>query len=311
MGQRRSRRVRARLPRLHRPDPRESVPRRPSGFLAFYALLLFGRAIWLGDPLTIPVHQLQNGALLIFAFFMISDPKTTPNTAVGRLLYAMLVAAIAYTIQFVFYEPHGPIIALIIASPVVPAYRPLIQRKSLSLGTALGPRPPASQRSTVMKVLAVTLSAVLTIALSATAQAFCGFYVAKADTSLFNRASQVVLVRDDDRTVITMANDFEGDVKDFAVVVPVPTFIERGQINVGDKAVIDHLDAYTSPRLVEYFDPDPCAGTTRAANLPSTWPPANRPGCRPRRARPIAGCDDRGQLHGRRVRHTDPLGRGK
>ena len=90
------------------------------GFLAFYALLLFGRALWLGDPLTIPVHQLQNGALLIFAFFMISDPKTTPNTGVGRLLYAMLVASIAYTIQFVFYEPHGPIIALIIASPVVP-----------------------------------------------------------------------------------------------------------------------------------------------------------------------------------------------
>ena len=110
-----------------------------------------------------------------------------------------------------------------------------------------------------MRFILLTVSAALTIALSATAQAFCGFYVAKADTSLFNRASQVVLVRDDDRTVITMANDFEGDVEDFAVVVPVPTFIERGQINVGDKAVIDHLDAYTSPRLVEYFDPDPCA----------------------------------------------------
>jgi hypothetical protein len=98
----------------------------------------------------------------------------------------------------------------------------------------------------------------MTLTLSTTAQAFCGFYVAKADTSLFNRASQVVLVRDGNRTVITMANDFEGDVSDFAVVVPVPTFIERGQINVGDKSVIDHLDAYTSPRLVEYFDPDPC-----------------------------------------------------
>jgi len=109
-----------------------------------------------------------------------------------------------------------------------------------------------------MKSIATILAAVITIAISSTAQAFCGFYVAKADTSLFNRASQVVLVRDGKRTVITMANDFEGDVDDFAVVVPVPTFIERGQINVGDKAVIDHLDAYTSPRLVEYFDPDPC-----------------------------------------------------
>jgi hypothetical protein len=109
-----------------------------------------------------------------------------------------------------------------------------------------------------MRLLVIILAACLTAGVSATAQAFCGFYVAKADTSLFNRASQVVLVRDDKRTVITMANDFEGDVKDFAVIVPVPTFIERGQINVGDKAVIDHLDAYTSPRLVEYFDPDPC-----------------------------------------------------
>jgi hypothetical protein len=99
----------------------------------------------------------------------------------------------------------------------------------------------------------------LTITVTTTAQAFCGFYVARADTSLFNRASQVVLVRDDDRTVITMANDFEGEVEDFAVVIPVPTMIEREQINVGDRAVIQHLDAYTSPRLVEYHDADPCA----------------------------------------------------
>ena len=90
------------------------------GFLAFFAILIFGRALWLGDPLAIPMHQLQNGALLIFAFFMISDPKTTPDTRTGRVIYSMLVAAIAYTIQFVFYEPHGPIIALIISAPVVP-----------------------------------------------------------------------------------------------------------------------------------------------------------------------------------------------
>jgi hypothetical protein len=90
------------------------------------------------------------------------------------------------------------------------------------------------------------------------ADAFCGFYVAKADTKLFNESSQVVLVRDGDRTVLTMANDFQGDPLEFAMVVPVPTFIEREQIHVGDKAVIDHLDAYTAPRLVEYFDEDPC-----------------------------------------------------
>lgn len=109
-----------------------------------------------------------------------------------------------------------------------------------------------------MKFLVTAVVAMLTIAITTTAQAFCGFYVAKADTSLFNKASQVVLVRDKERTVITMANDFQGDVKDFAVVVPVPTFIERGQINVADAALIEHLDAYTAPRLVEYHDPDPC-----------------------------------------------------
>ena len=90
------------------------------------------------------------------------------------------------------------------------------------------------------------------------ADSFCGFYVAKADTQIFNKASQVVLVRQDDRTVITMVNDFKGDPKEFAVVIPVPTLIEKGQIHVGDKKVIDHLDAYTSPRLVEYHDGSPC-----------------------------------------------------
>jgi hypothetical protein len=87
---------------------------------------------------------------------------------------------------------------------------------------------------------------------------FCGFYVSKADTKLFNKASQVVIVRDGDRTVMTMANDFAGEPKEFAVVVPVPTFLTREQIHVGEKALIDRLDAYSAPRLVEYFDRNPC-----------------------------------------------------
>lgn len=90
------------------------------------------------------------------------------------------------------------------------------------------------------------------------AHSFCGFYVARGDAKIFNKASKVVLVRDEDRTVLTMANDFKGDPKEFAVVVPVPTVLQKNQIHVGDRAPIDHLDAYTAPRLVEYFDPDPC-----------------------------------------------------
>ena len=97
---------------------------------------------------------------------------------------------------------------------------------------------------------------VLTIAHPAAA--FCGFYVSKADTALFNKSSQVVLARDGDRTVLTMANDFQGDPREFAMVIPVPTLLQRDQIHVGDKRLLDHLDAYSTPRLVEYFDGDPC-----------------------------------------------------
>ena len=105
---------------------------------------------------------------------------------------------------------------------------------------------------------ASVLSFLLMLGVAAPALPFCGFYVAKGDAKLFNRASQVVLVRDGDRTVLTMANDFQGDPKEFAVVVPVPTALTRAQIHVGEKSLVDHLDAYSAPRLVEYFDPDPC-----------------------------------------------------
>ena len=102
---------------------------------------------------------------------------------------------------------------------------------------------------------------------------FCGFYVAKADTKLFNKASQVALVRLDDKTVMTMANDFRGDPKEFAIVIPVPTFLERDQIHVGDKALLDHLDAYSAPRLVEYFDEDPCLRREYDMLRPMAAPP--------------------------------------
>ncbi len=90
------------------------------------------------------------------------------------------------------------------------------------------------------------------------AYSFCGFYVARGDAKIFNKASKVVMVRDGTRTVLTMSNDFKGNPKEFAIVVPVPTFLDKGQIHIGEQAVIDHLDAYSAPRLVEYFDQDPC-----------------------------------------------------
>ncbi len=90
------------------------------------------------------------------------------------------------------------------------------------------------------------------------AQAFCGVFVAKAKPKLFNKASQVAIVRNGDKTVITMANDFMGEPAEFAMVIPVPTFINEDQIKVVSKSLIDHLDTYTAPRLVEFYDAPPC-----------------------------------------------------
>lgn len=72
-------------------------------FLVIYASLLFGRALYLGDTLTIPLHQLQSGALLIFAFFMLSDPKTIPAKLRMRIVFAALVAVLSFYLQFAFY----------------------------------------------------------------------------------------------------------------------------------------------------------------------------------------------------------------
>ena len=90
------------------------------------------------------------------------------------------------------------------------------------------------------------------------AYSFCGFYVAKGDTKLFNKASQVVLVRNEDKTVISMMNDYEGSLKEFALVVPVPSVLKKEQVHVGKKKLFERIDSFTAPRLVEYFDKDPC-----------------------------------------------------
>ncbi len=97
-----------------------------------------------------------------------------------------------------------------------------------------------------------------TLIVHSQAFSFCGFYVSKADAKLFNKASQVIIVRDGNKNVITMSNDFYGDVKDFAMVVPVPTVLKENDIKVVDRYIFDKLDTYTGPRLVEYFDQNPC-----------------------------------------------------
>jgi hypothetical protein len=132
--------------------------------------------------------------------------------------------------------------------------------------------------------IGLLLSLLLLVSFPPTVWAFCGFYVAKADTNLFNKASQVIIARDGNRTILTMANDFQGDVKDFALVVPVPTVLKEEQVRVGDRKIIDKLDAFSAPRLVEYFDEDPCAPPIAYSKVPALPPALESADSRSRKA---------------------------
>src|SRR5205814_7013796 len=89
-------------------------------FIACYCALLFGRSLYLGEPLTIPFHRLESGALLLFTFFMISDPKTTPDSRAGRVLFAALVAFGAWYVQFRLFRTNGLLWSLAACSMAVP-----------------------------------------------------------------------------------------------------------------------------------------------------------------------------------------------
>jgi enediyne biosynthesis protein E5 len=88
-------------------------------FLVAHATLLLVRAVWLGDPLAIPLHQLQSGSLLIFSFFMISDPRTTPDSRLGRFMFAVAVALLGHYLAFSMQMRPALYIALVALSPLV------------------------------------------------------------------------------------------------------------------------------------------------------------------------------------------------
>lgn len=92
------------------------------GFLIGFAAMLFGRALYLGDPMAIPIHQMQNGALLVFAFFMITDPRSTPDSRLARLVFAFAVAAFAAWLSWEYHIRGAMLYALAglaILSPIL------------------------------------------------------------------------------------------------------------------------------------------------------------------------------------------------
>jgi hypothetical protein len=134
------------------------------------------------------------------------------------------------------------------------------------------------------KLLALALAVAL-LALPRAARAFCGFYVSGADAKLFNNATQVVLMREGTRTVLSMQNNYQGPPENFAMVVPVGVVLQKENVKTLTRDIFDRVDQLTSPRLVEYWEQDPCPKplprmydmATRGAGGPPMPAPAAAP----------------------------------
>ena len=115
-----------------------------------------------------------------------------------------------------------------------------------------------SHRSSIARALTGVLCATALLGSAQDADAFCGFYVSGGEADLFNDATQVVLLRDGTKTVLSMQNNYEGPAKGFAMVVPVPQILMQEDVQTLEPDVFDKIDKLSAPRLVEYFEEDPC-----------------------------------------------------
>jgi MYXO-CTERM domain-containing protein len=106
---------------------------------------------------------------------------------------------------------------------------------------------------------ATTLAALLLLATPSSSRAFCGFYVGGAGSSLYANATMVVLLRDGNRTVLSMQNDYQGPPEDFAMVIPVPVVLHEDDVRTLPRELFQRIDTLAAPRLVEYWEHDPCA----------------------------------------------------
>jgi hypothetical protein len=231
-------------------------------FLFTYAGLMYWRQVLvLGWPVDHFMHAISTGSLLLFGFFMISDPKTSPDHPVARIIWAMAIALVSFWLAAFQWKYNTPVWILVAAAPFVPILNALFTAQpfkwsSVMIHIHFIPKIKSRFMRSVTRKIAAVL--VLIAMISNETMAFCGFYVSKADGTLKNKTSQVIIVHDGDRTAITMFNDFKGNPKDFAMVVPVPVVLKQSDIKVIDQQLFTTLNEYSKPRLVEYYDRNPC-----------------------------------------------------
>ena len=152
---------------------------------------------------------------------------------------------------------HGRVASVLawptIAKPVIAD--PALTQPALTRSASAWSRLAWSRLAWAMLATLVSLA---TLSVTSEARAFCGFYVSGADAKLYNNATLVVLMREGTKTALSMQNSYEGPSEDFAMVVPVPVVLKKDQVKTLDHDLFEKIDQLAAPRLVEYWEQDPC-----------------------------------------------------
>jgi Na+-transporting NADH:ubiquinone oxidoreductase subunit NqrB len=90
--------------------------------IAFLGLSFIRNILYLGWPMDFFWHQFSTGSLLLFAFFMITDPMSTPSARLPRIIWATLVGALTWWISTKLFVHTAPLWALFFMSPLVPVF---------------------------------------------------------------------------------------------------------------------------------------------------------------------------------------------
>jgi Na+-transporting NADH:ubiquinone oxidoreductase subunit NqrB len=186
--------------------------------ISFLGLLFYRQVVYLHWQIDFFWQSMSTGSLLLFTFFMLSDPKTAPNHKVARVLWGAAIGGVSFYLMAFKFINATPIKVLVLLAPLVPVLDYFFkqkhfnwnQQKQINMTQQFNFHIPklGKKLATIFLVLLFTNNDLWS---------FCGFYVAKADGTIKNKTSQVILVRDGNKNVVTMYNDYKGELKDFAI----------------------------------------------------------------------------------------------
>ncbi len=222
---------------------------------SLFAFECLWNCVYLGWPLDFVLHRFSIGSLYLFSFFMITDPRTIPDARGPRMVWTVCVAFLSSLFADMYYMNSAPLYALVIMTPFSSLIDRFFPAEQFRWNQPSGFHTAFWRKS----VSVVSILLLFVTDSTTTLKAFCGFYAARADVKLYNASSQVIIARNGTKTTVTMESDVQGDVKDFAMIIPVPEVLKKEAVRVLDATLFSTLDAYSTPRLSEYWDDGPCS----------------------------------------------------